>query len=216
MTPPIHTDYFGNDTTCLLCSPLNDFLLYSGHEMFQWLIDISHESYDICETVTRLWSTVLSRYGLETWGLWRNVDLSDPLIPSSYLYAVLDHVIVSLLKIIKCTGKSKTSASGNASTMANWVKQCDKQCWVTGSTFPTINSHVCPKQLGDHLLRIIYSPFVSIPPTSLSVYHEMCGISLIPGVDTLFDMYLLGLQFVALVHGLFFLQFYNFWFINLG
>ncbi|SRR6266403_2825544 len=40
--PPSPTSNF----TCLLSGPLNDFLIYSGREQSQWLIDITH---DICD-----------------------------------------------------------------------------------------------------------------------------------------------------------------------
>jgi len=62
---------------------------------------------------------------------------------------------------------------------------------------PLVNSHVCPKRMGDHLLRIVYSTFVSTPPPTLSIYDEICGISLSPTLKIWFDTYELGLQFVA-------------------
>jgi hypothetical protein len=188
--------------TCLLSGPLDDFLLYSGHEQSQWLIDIAH---DICDPS-------LKRGFLQVWDAagenWRNINPTDPLIASSYLYDVSDQVIVSLSKISKRARKSKTSASGNT-FMANCVKQRDKrQCWVTTSTFPTMNSHICPKRMGDHLLRIIYSTFVSTPPPALSIHDEICGITLIPNLGFQFNMYGLGLRLVAPVRRSSFLPFY--------
>ena len=181
--------------TCLLSGPLDDFLLYSGHEQSQWLIDIAH---DICDPSLKRGSLQVWDVARESWG---NINPTNPLVASSYLYDVPDQVIVSLSKISKRAGKSKTSASGNASTMASCVKQRDgQQCWVTRSTYPTMNSHVCPKRMGDHLLHVIYSTFVSTPPPpTLSVYHEMCGITLIPNIDIMFNMYEVGLRLVALV-----------------
>jgi len=35
-----------SDFTCLLSGPLDNFLLYSGQEQSQWLVDIAH---DICD-----------------------------------------------------------------------------------------------------------------------------------------------------------------------
>jgi hypothetical protein len=191
--------------TCLLSGPLDDFLLYSGPEQSQWLIDIAH---DICDPS-------LKRGSLQVWDVagesWRNINPTDPLITSNYLYNVPDQVIVSLSKISERARKSKTSASGNASTMADHVTQRDgQQCWVTRSTYPTMNSHVCPKRMGDYFFHIIYSTFVPTPPPpALSVHHEICGITLSPTIDILFDKYELGLRLVALVRRSSFLVFYN-------
>ena len=140
---------------------------------------------------------------------WRNVNPTDPLTPSAYLYDV--HTVVSLSKISERAGKSKTSASGNASTMANRVKQRDgRQCWVTRNIYPTTNSHICPKRMGDHFLRIIYANFVQTPvPPTLSIYDEMCGITLMGNLDTPFDEYELGLRLVAPVRRPSLLFFYS-------
>jgi hypothetical protein len=192
--------------TCLLSGPLDDFLLYSGHERSQWLIDIAH---DICDPS-------LKRGSLRVWDaageMWRNINPSDPLTTSRYLYDI--KAIVSLSKISKRAGKSKTSsASSNhdGSTMANRVTQRDgQQCWVTRNIYPITNSHVCPKRMGDHLLHIIYSAFVSTPPPpDLSIFDEICGITLALNLDTLFDTYELGLRLVAPVRRSPFLILYN-------
>ncbi len=177
--------------TILLSGALEDFLLYSGREQSQWLIDLAH---DICDPAQK-------RGTLRVWDVagevWRNVSPTDPLTPSAYLYDV--HTVVSLSKISERAGKSKTSASGNASTMANRVKQRDeRQCWVTRNIYPTTNSHICPKRMGDHFLRVIYANFGQTPvPPTLSIYDEMCGITLIGNLDTPFDEYELGLRLVA-------------------
>jgi hypothetical protein len=176
--------------TCLLRGPLDDFLLYTGQEQSKWLIDVAH---DICDPA-------LKRGALKVWDaageMWRNVNPTDPLTSSTYLYDTC--AIVSLTKISERTGRSKTSATGNASTMADRVKQRDgQQCWVTRSPYPIINSHVCPKRMGDQLLRVVYGTFVSTSPPDLSIYDEICGITLLGALDHAFDTYELGLQYVA-------------------
>jgi len=185
-SPPNSTYLF----TCLLSGPLNDFLHYSGQEQSQWLIDIAH---DICDPSLKRGS--LQIYD-DVGDKWRVVNPTDPLTTSNYYYIV--EVVISLSKISERTGKSKTSASGNATIMANCVKQRDRQCWVTGMVIPITNSHICPKRMGDHLFRFIYSNFVSTPPPpALSIYDEICGIALSRILDDPFDTYELGLRFVA-------------------
>ncbi len=127
---------------------------------------------------------------------WKDVDPTDPLTASDYLYDVQD--VISLTKISHRENKSKTTATGNASTMANRVKGRDRQlCWVTRGLDTTSNSHICPKRMGDHLLGDIYRTFGSTPlPSGLSVFHEMCGITLILHLDHYFDKYEFGLRFV--------------------
>ncbi len=189
--------------TILLSGALEDFLLYSGREQSQWLIDLAH---DICDPAQK-------RGSLRVWDAageaWRNVNPTNPLTSSAYLYDV--QTVVSLSKISERAGRSKTSASGNASTMANRVKQRDGElCWVTRNLYPTKNSHVCPKRMGDHVLRTIYSNFVPTPlPPTLSIYDEICGITLTVGLNTQFDQYELGLRLVAPVRRPSLLIFYN-------
>ena len=47
--------------------------------------------------------------------------------------------------------------------------------------------------MGNHLLRVIYNAFVSTPPLALSIYDEICGITLSMVLDAWFDAYELGL-----------------------
>ena len=74
------------DFTCLLSGPLDNFLLYSGQEQSQWLIDIAH---DMCDPA-------LKRGSLQVWDaageMWRNVNPTDPLTRSTYLYDIQDIV----------------------------------------------------------------------------------------------------------------------------
>jgi hypothetical protein len=201
MGPPNPTS--PSDFTHLLSGPLENFLVYSGQAQSQWLIDIAH---DICDPA-------LKHGSLQVWDvareIWRNVNPTDPLTGSTYLYDV--QAIVSLSKISKREGRSKTCASGNASTMASHVMQRDRQqCWVTRSTHVIKNSHVCPKRMGDHLLRVVYRNFVSAPlPPALSIYDESCGITLSPYLDAMFHTYELGLRLVAPVRSSLFLIFYS-------
>jgi hypothetical protein len=37
--------------------------------------------------------------------------------------------------------------------------------------------------MGDHFLRIIYEAFVSTPPPTLSIFDEICGITLNKNLD---------------------------------
>jgi hypothetical protein len=171
------------------------------------LTDVAH---DLCDPT-------MKRGSLMVWDVvervWRNINATGPLIASIYVYHI-PHV-VSLLKISLRTGRSVTSVSGNASTMASRVKQRDGQCWVTTGTHPITNSHVCPKRMGDHLLRVVYRTFVENPLPTLSIYDEMCGITLTPTLDALFDIYELGLWSVAPVRSSFFSSsIINYWFMN--
>jgi hypothetical protein len=194
-----------SDFTSLLSGPLDDFLLYSRQEQSQWLIDVAH---DICDPA-------LKRGSLQVWDaageVRRKVNPTEPLTASTYLYDI--QAVASLSKISERVGRSRTraSASGNASTMANRVKQRDGQrCWVTRMDFPITNSHICPKRMGDHLLRVVYSAFVSAPPPpTLSIYDEICGITLDRNLDAWFDTYELGLRLVAPVRSSSFLVFYS-------
>jgi hypothetical protein len=73
-----------------------------------------------------------------------------------------------------------------------------------------VNSHVYPKRMGDQILRIVYSKFVSAsPPPTLSIFDTICGITLSASLDALFEEYELGLRLVALVRSSFFLIFYR-------
>ena len=58
--------------------------------------------------------------------------------------------------------------------------------------------------MGDHLLRVVYNAFVSTPHPALSIYDEICGITLSMILDAWFDAYELGLRRVAPVRSSFF------------
>jgi len=188
--PPISSS--SSDFIHLLSGPINNFLIFSRQEHSKWLIDIAH---DICDPLAQ-------RGELSIWSgqEWKTVAHTDPLTASTYLYAVPEGVVVSLSKISARDGKSKTSTSGNANTMANLVNDRDGQCWVTSVTAPLANGHLCPKRMGDHLARVIFDTFVSAPRSStLSINDEIFGISLSLSLNTWFHNYELGLRFVSTV-----------------
>ena len=189
--------------TYLLSGPLSEFLDYSRQEKSKWLIDIAH---DICDPSLKRGSL---QKVLDTSGGMRIVKATDPLTASVYQYKV--QAVVALSKISERAGKSKTSdGPGNASTMVNLVKQRDQhKCWLSRTTQDraTTNSHICPKRMGDHILHVIYSDFVSTPPANLSIFDEVCGITLNRNLDGWFDMYELGLRYVSQVRGSFLLFF---------
>jgi hypothetical protein len=189
--PPNTTD----GHICLLSGPLDDFLKYSRQEQSKWLIDIAH---DICDPAFLRGSLLVWNVGVQQW---RPVAHTDPLTASAYLYDVPVGVIVGLSKMSTRTGKSITTATGHASTMADRVKRRDGVCWASGSRYPLVNSHICPKRMGDHLARIIYRDFVSAstPIPDLSIYNEIFGISFAESLDAYFDVYELGLRFMSVV-----------------
>ncbi|KAF8886883.1 hypothetical protein CPB84DRAFT_1749862 [Gymnopilus junonius] len=82
--------------------------------------------------------------------------------------------------------------------MADRVKERDGQCWVTTIFDPLANSHICPKRMGDHVGRIIFRTFTSLPlPPNLSIYNEIFGLCLSRTLDAWFDNYEMGLRFVS-------------------
>ncbi|KAK2467351.1 hypothetical protein APHAL10511_000586 [Amanita phalloides] len=131
----------------LLSGPLDVFFIYSRGERSQWSIDIAH---DVCDPA-------LKRGSLQMWDvagqMWRNVNHADPLIASTYLYNV--QAMISLSKISRRIGKSKSSASGAPSTMADQVKKGDGRCWVTSQSPPASLAHG-PRQLKATHLRCFH------------------------------------------------------------
>ncbi|KAF9048270.1 hypothetical protein BDZ89DRAFT_1057849 [Hymenopellis radicata] len=167
---------------CLLSGPLGDFLRYSRQEASKWLIDLAH---DICDPASLVH--------------WRPVANTDPLTASIYRYDLPVGITVGLSKISQREGKSVTTATGNASTMAGRVRERDGRCWVSAARGPIVNSHICPKRMGDHIARIVYHTFTSLAPApNLSIYDENFSLSLSLTLDTWFDTYEMGLRFVSL------------------
>ena len=173
----------------LLRGPLGDFVRYSRQEASKWLIDLAH---DICDPADQRGSLVVWKEQ------WRPVATTDPLTASIYRYKLPVGITVGLSKISRRVRKSVTEATGNASTMANRVKGRDGECWVTAATHPLVNSHICPKRMGDHVGRIIFRTFTSLPPPpNLSIYSEIFGLCLSETLDAWFDKYEMGLRFVS-------------------
>ena len=72
-----------------------------------------------------------------------------------------------------------------------------------------------PKRMGDHLLHVVYNTFVQTPPRpALSIYDELCCISLSLNLYAYFDKYEIGLRFVALVRNSYFLFLYSYSFAH--
>ena len=179
---------------CLLRGLLEDFVRYSRQEASKWLIDLAH---DICDPADHRGSLLVWK---EPRQQWLPVSATDPLTASIYRYDLPVGITVGLSKISQRVRKSVTTATGNASTMADRVKGRDGQCWVTATDDPLVNSHICPKRMGDHVGRIIFRTFTSLPLlTNLSIYNEIFGLCLSKTLDAWFDKYEMGLRFVSLV-----------------
>ncbi|KAF9047996.1 hypothetical protein BDZ89DRAFT_1126960 [Hymenopellis radicata] len=170
------------ESICLLSGPLGDFLRYSRQEASKWLIDLAH---DICDPVHLRGSLLVWK---EQQKQWCPVANTDPLTASRYRYDLPAGVTVGLSKISHRERKSATEVTGNATTMANRVKARDGECWVTAVSDPLVNSHICPKRMGDHFARMIYETFTSLAPApNLSIFHEIFGIPLTNSLDAWFD-----------------------------
>ena len=111
------------------------------------------------------------------------VATTDPLTASIYRYDLPVGITVGLSKISRCVWKSVIAATGRASTMVDRVKGRDGQSWVTAADDPLVNSHICPKRMGDHVGRIIFRTFTSLPPPNLSIYNEIFGLCLSETLD---------------------------------
>ncbi|KAJ7126824.1 hypothetical protein C8R44DRAFT_779659 [Mycena epipterygia] len=177
---------------CLLSGTLGEFLRYSRQEASKWLIDLAH---DICDPANLRGSLLVWK---EPQQQWRPVANTDPLTASIYRYDLPVGITVGLSKISHRVRKSVTTATGNASTMADRVKRRDEECWVTAIDDPPANSHICPKRMGDHIGRIVFRTFTSLAPApNLSIYDEIFGLSLSKTLDAWFDKYQMGLRFVS-------------------
>lgn len=174
----------------LLSGTLAEFLQYSGADASRWLINTAH---DLCDPKHRRGSLYILRG--EEWVL---VVDADPLTASQYLYHLGPGVTVGLSKISRRAGRSRTSTIGNASTMANHVMQRDGKCWVTRARRILINSHICPKRMGDHTARNILRTFTTLDPSAdVSIFDEIFGLNLISYLDGLFDVYELGFYYIS-------------------
>jgi hypothetical protein len=179
-------------STCLLRGPLDDFFRYSRQEASKWLIDIAH---DICDPVNHRGSLLVWK---EPRQQWCPVATTDPLTASTYRYDLPVGITVGLSKISQRMRTSVTTTTGYPSTMADRVKGRDGECWVTGINDPLANSHICPKRMGDHIGRIVFRTFTSLPhPQDLSIYSEIFSLCLSKTLDAWFANYKMGLHFVS-------------------
>jgi hypothetical protein len=158
--PPNPT--YPSDFTCLLSGPLDDFLLYSRQEHSRWLIDVSH---DICDPA-------LKRGSLQVWDVvgerWRNVNPTEPLTASIYLYDV--QTIVSLSRISERTGTFRSTASRNATPMAVRVMERDEQqCWVSGAPSPCKQPRL-PQKIGRPNFAYCLQQICISKPSSHTIY----------------------------------------------
>ncbi|KAJ7132948.1 hypothetical protein C8R46DRAFT_1326449 [Mycena filopes] len=186
VTPP--------NTLTLLSGPLTEFVRYARAEQSKWLITIAH---DLCDPAAMRGSLFVRRPDTTQWSL---VGPSDPLIAAVYSYRLPVGVVVGLSKFSGRTNKSKTSRTGDASTMGERVKDRDAACWVTRLIDPLVNSHICPKRMGDHLAGVVYHTFSPTSPSiaNLSVYDERFDIALSSSLDEYFDTYRMGFRQVGL------------------
>ena len=190
MTPGANSP--STPSICLLRGPLEDFVRYSRQEASKWLIDLAH---DICDPADHRGSLLVWKEPLQQWLPVAHTDLLTALI---YRYDLPVGNTVGLSKISQRMRKSVTTATANASTMADRVKGRDVQCCVTATVNPLVNSHICPKRMGDHVGRIIFRTFTSLPhPTNLSIYNEFFGLCLSKMPDAWFDKYEMGLRFIS-------------------
>ncbi|KAJ7269355.1 hypothetical protein B0H12DRAFT_1044994, partial [Mycena haematopus] len=180
------------DSICLLSGPLGDFLQYSRQEASKWLIDLAH---DICDPASLRGSLLIWKKEHQQWCPVAN---TDPLTASIYRYDLPVGITVGLSKISLRVRKSKSTTTGNASTMADRVKRRDGECWVTAIVDPLANGHICPKRMGDHIGRIVFRTFTSLAPApNLSIRDEIFGLSLSKTLNAWFDKYQMGLRFVS-------------------
>ena len=129
-------------------------------------------------------------------GLRAPVTLDDPLRATEYRY-VPPPVTIQLSRICVRERKSATSAGGNGAAMAKLVKERDQRCWISSQNYPAIhliNSHICPKRMGDHLARHILHEFSAEPNPTEGIYDPVFGISLFPALDPLFDNFEIGFR----------------------
>jgi hypothetical protein len=180
-------------STCLLRGPLDDFLRYSRQEASKWLIDIAH---DICDPADHRGSLLVWK---ELRQQWCPVATTDPLTASTYRYDLPVGITVGPSKISQRVRTSvTTTTTGYPNTMADRVKGRDGECWVTGGVDPLVNSRIVPKRMGDHLGRIVFRTFTSLPhPLDLSIYNEIFSLCLMKTLDAWFGKYEMGLRFVS-------------------
>jgi hypothetical protein len=158
-------------------------------EKASWLIDMAHDICDPCLKRGQLWL-------LDRTDRWVSVSRTDSLIASIYVYRVPSPI--SLTKISERIGKTKTKSTGHAKAMRTRVLDRDRRCWVTAGLCPLINSHICPKRMGNLQGQKILAEFAGIPMnTQGTILDTPFGIALTHNLDNLFDYYKLGFRATA-------------------
>ncbi|KAK2462684.1 hypothetical protein APHAL10511_005300 [Amanita phalloides] len=154
----------------------------------QWLVDIAH---DICDPA-------LKRGSLHVWDVaeetWKNVNAIDPLIASTYLYQVQD--VVALSKISERGGKSKPVS---AAMLPQWGPTSSSETGSAGCQAVRTRSStvMCAPSEWETTSYALFTTTSYQLMLHLSIYDEICGISLSPTLDKWFDTYELGLRFVS-------------------
>jgi hypothetical protein len=107
------------------------------------------------------------------------------------------NILIGLSKISLRNNKSRTNTTGDAGTMRNRVLERDKEtCWITAATDGSINinSHICPKRMGDAQGAQVLRTFCNVQTPTASVFHPMFGITLNKILDGFFDLYNMGFR----------------------
>ncbi|KAJ3976529.1 hypothetical protein EV361DRAFT_838118 [Lentinula raphanica] len=175
-----------NEYTCLLEGELTDFLVFSGDENAQWLIDIAH---DLCDPRFKrgsLW--VCSNDNQD-----HPVNPTDPLTPSTYEYRT--PVIIPITKKSNREGKSRSKSWSDAKNMFEALREREGRCWISKSTMPITTGHIVPKRTGDAQARLIYEDFTDKPaPAGMTALHPEFGIILDLNMEYWFDDYWIGFR----------------------
>jgi hypothetical protein len=174
----------------LLSGPAAAFDRIAGAEQSDWLLSVAH---DVCDPVHS--RGVL--YVETTSNQWRHITTSEALTASRYLYELPPNILIGLSKISLRNNKSRTNTTGDAGTMRNRVLERDKEtCWITAATDGSINinSHICPKRMGDAQGAQVLRTFCNVQTPTASVFHPMFGITLNKILDGFFDLYNMGFR----------------------
>lgn len=176
----------------LLTGTLVDFQLYAQQEHSDWLLDMAHCICDPREQRGALWVEDPAS------NIWRPVQAGEPLVASNYEYHLPQGVLAALTKISTRHPKSATTETGTAGTMFIRVIQRDTICWVSHTSGLLINSHICPKRMGDALARRVLEDFSggTLVVPNATIYDQMFGCALSRTLDGYFDLYRFGLRVV--------------------
>ncbi|KIY68312.1 hypothetical protein CYLTODRAFT_351569 [Cylindrobasidium torrendii FP15055 ss-10] len=170
---------------------------FAGAEQSDWILSIAH---DICDPL-------LSRGVLCVQApnnVWRHIRSPEPLTDTTYLYELPSTAVVGLCKISLRDNRSRTDTTGDAADMRTAVLQRDAStCWITRASDPTgpfLNSHICPKRMGDAQAQHILETFCGYQGSNISVFHPMFGITLLRSLEVYFDSYDMGFRRMSPSH----------------